>query len=262
MTRVGALAVASPPRVRDRLRAAPDGPVPVVHSGAHALYVEVGGWCIGVIAPTAVRVPCALRLGAQPPATEQLSGFAPSGPISAYLEGGTLHVGRRPLPIGRLEATYVPRFDPGAVFGTEAYSVTVKATPPATVAEFAAAHLPRGRIDADTAARLIGRGDGLTPLGDDMLAGWLALHRAAGVATEDVDAVVRTHAPRTTLLSATLLDCALHGEVIPEYAAWMRALGTLDAAARARTLGSVGGSTSAGLLHGGLLALTQLSEAA
>ncbi len=41
MTPVGALAVAAPPRVRDRLRAAPDGPVPVVHAGPHAVYVDL-----------------------------------------------------------------------------------------------------------------------------------------------------------------------------------------------------------------------------
>ena len=207
----------------------------------------------GVIAVGgAVRVPCALR-GAQQ--SIRYPDLCRATPYPAYLEGGTLHVGSRPLPIGRLEATYVPRLDLGVVFGTEAHSVTVQATPPATVAEFAAAHLPGGRIDADAAARLIGRGEGLTPLGDDVLAGWLALHRAAGVPTDDVDAVVRTHASRTTLLSATLLDCAVHGEVIPEYAAWVRALGTPDAPARGRALQAVGGTSGAGLLHGGRLAL-------
>ncbi len=257
MTQVGALAVAAPPRVRDRLRATPDGPVAVVHRGAHALYLDVGGWCVGVIASSAVRVPCALR-----PAIDSLSGILPAGSRSAYLEVGTLHLGGRPLSIGRLEATYVPRIDTGAVFGTEAYSVTVQATPPATVAEFVAAHLPHGRVDPVTAAHLIGRGEGLTPLGDDVLAGWLALHRAAGVPTDDVDGVVRAFASRTTLLSATLLDCAVHGEVIPEFADWLRALGTVDAPARARTLQAVGGSSGAGLLHGGQLALTHLREAA
>ena len=41
----------------------------------------------------------------------------------------------------------------------------------------------RGRAStpADVAA-LLGRGDGLTPYGDDVLCGWLAVHRAAGVA--------------------------------------------------------------------------------
>jgi len=37
----------------------------------------------------------------------------------------------------------------------------------------------------------VGRGGGLTPLGDDVLVGWLALHRAVGVSTPDVDDAVR-----------------------------------------------------------------------
>ena len=253
MTPVAALAVAAPIRVRDWLQAAPDGPVTVVHRGPQALYVDVGGRCVGVVARGAVRVPCALRV-----ASDRLPQTLSGPRVSAYVEGGTLHVGSRPLPIGRLEGTYVPRLDHEVVFGTEAYSVTVEATPPATVAEFAAAHVPLGRIDADVAADLIGRGEGLTPLGDDLLAGWIALHRAAGIATTDTDEVVRAHAHRTTLLSATLLDCALHGEVVPEFAAWVRALGTPDATRRASILGILGATSGAGLLHGAHLALTQL----
>ena len=255
MTPVAALAVAAPVRVRDWLRAAADGPVAVVHRGPQALYVDVGGRCVGVVSPDAVRVPCALRTASEP-----LPDFLSGPRVSAYVEGGTLHVGSRPLPIGRLEGTYVPRFDHEVVFGTEAYSVTVEATPPATVAEFAAAHVPLGRIDADVAADLIGRGEGLTPLGDDLLAGWIALHRAAGISTADTDHVVLTHAHRTTLLSATLLECARHGEVVPEFAAWVRALGTPDATRRATALSSIGATSGAGLLHGAHLALAQLQR--
>lgn len=255
MTPVAALAVAAPVRVRDRLRLTPDGPVPVVHRGPHALYLDVGGWCVGVVSRAAAQLPCALRA-----ATDSLSDFVSSRRISAYVEGGTLHVGSRPLSIGRIEETYVPRLGRERVLGTRASSVTVQATPPATVAEIAA-YLSHGRIDADAAERLIGRGDGLTPLGDDLLAGWLALHRAAGIATPAVDDVVCTHAHRTTLLSATLLDCAARGEVLPEYAAWVRALGGADEAAAASALSAVGASSGAGLLHGAHLALSALQEA-
>jgi hypothetical protein len=210
-----------------------------------------------VVSRGATQVPCALR-AATDPLPDSLSGPR----VSAYVEGGTLHVGRRPLSIGRLEGTYVPRLDHEVVLGTEACSVTVQATPPATVAELAADLLPRHRIDADAATRLIGRGEGLTPLGDDLLAGWLALHRAAGAATPEVDDVVHSHAHRTTLLSATLLDCARHGEVVPEFAAWVGALGTSDAPARATALSAVGATSGAGLLHGARLALSALQEVA
>ena len=39
-------------------------------------------------------------------------------------------------------------------------------------------------------------------------------------------AAVRDVLDRTTVLSATLIDCALHGEVLPEFAAYLAALGT------------------------------------
>ena len=253
MTPVGALAVAAPPRVRDRLRAAPDGPVGIVHRGPDALYVDVGGWCVGVVSRAAAQVPCAMRT-----ATGRVPALLRDRLASAYVEAGTLHLGGTPLPIGRLEEICVPRLDPTAVLGTDASPVTEHVTAPAAVVGFAAAHLPRHRIDAEVAARLVGRGEGLTPLGDDLLAGWLALHRAAGVATVEVDDVIHSHAHRTTLLSATLLDCAVHGEVLPEFAGWVAALGTPDAPARAAALTAVGATSGAGLLHGARLALAQL----
>jgi len=92
-----------------------------------------------------------------------------------------------------------------------------------------------------------------------VLCGWLAAHRAAGVATPDVDAAVRSRLHRTTLLSATLLECAMHGEAIPEFAAWLAAPGDPR---RETALTSVGHSSGHGLLHGGRLALDQLRGAA
>ncbi len=41
--------VSAPPRVRALLRSAPDGAVPLVHRGRDAVYVEIGGRCVGVV---------------------------------------------------------------------------------------------------------------------------------------------------------------------------------------------------------------------
>jgi hypothetical protein len=245
--------VAAPPRVRDLLRAAPDGPVPVVHAGDLAVYVEVAGRCVGVLAAGAARVPCGLRTTLN----HLLPILSTNGVLTAYLGGGTLHVGSRSLPIGRTEGSYVPRLRPEVVRSTEASPDTVEATPPATVAGLAAVLLPHGRLDADAVPRLVGRGEGLTPLGDDLLAGWLVTRRALGVATPEVDRAVRDALPRTTLLSATLLDCALHGEAIPQLRAWLAALGTPHVADRTAALLAVGHSSGGGLLAGALLALHQ-----
>lgn len=241
--------------MRDRLRGAADGPVEIVHAGEDAVYVDVEGWCVGVVGPGATRVPCALRVVDMRDIRRSLAHAGGT----AYLGGGMLHVGRRPLPIGRLVGAYVP---PLGREVSQTDPVTVEATPPATVAGFVVSHVPCRRIDARVAASLLGRGEGLTPLGDDVLAGWLAVHRAAGVATPEVDAVVATAPGRTTLLSATLLDCARHGEVLPEFADWVRALGDDGEAAAVRALHEVGGTSGGGLHAGALIALGQLREAA
>ncbi|GAB3199547.1 hypothetical protein GCM10027062_16510 [Nocardioides hungaricus] len=211
--------VSAPPRVRSHLDRAPDGTVPVLHRGRDAVYVEVAGRCVGVVGTRATAVPCALRT-----TLEALDV------TSAHVRDGVLHLDGEPLVIGRIVEVTVPRL------------------PRAT----GAAPLP-GDV-----REMVGRGDGLTPYDDDVLCGWLAIHRAAGVPTPEADAEIRACLDRTTLLSATLLDCAMHGEVIPEFAAWVA--GPTDA--RAAALAAVGHSSGRGLLAGARFALHQMRGAA
>ncbi|WP_343906095.1 DUF2877 domain-containing protein [Nocardioides aquiterrae] len=213
--------VSAPPRVRAHLRGAPDGPVPVVHRGRDAVYVEVAGRVVGVVGRRAVAVPCALRA--------DVEAFDVT---SAALRGGELHLDGEPLRIGRVVDVSVPRRATGA---------TAPAPPP-------------GDVD-----RMVGHGDGLTPYDDDVLCGWFAAHRALGVATPDVDAAVRARLDRTTLLSATLLDCAMHGEAIPEFTTWLAAPADPT---RTAALAAVGHSSGRGLLQGGRFALDHLRSAA
>ena len=207
--------VSSPPRVAAHLRSSPDGPAPLLHPGRDAVYVDVAGRCLGVVGTRATAVPCALRT-----ALETLPDVA-----AAFVRDGVLHLDDAPLAVGRLVDVTVPRLDRNG---------------------------SPGEIDV---AALVGRGDGLTPYGDDVLCGWLAVHRSAGLATPEVDAAVRALADRTTLLSATLLDCAVHGEVIPEFAAWVGALGTALEGTRAATLARVGHTSGRGLLEGATRAM-------
>lgn len=223
-----AIPVSAPPRVRDRLCAAPSGPVRVVHRGAHAVYVEVGGWCVGVVDRHATQVPCAL--GTRSDDLEKLG----AGP--AHVRDGVLHLSGVPLVIGRLRDVAVPSVGPR------------RAADPSEPAP----------LTAQDVAGLVGAGDGLTPRGDDVLCGWLALHRAAGVPTPGLDDAVRARSAHTTLLSATLLDCAMRGEVVPQFAAYVAALGTDGQAAAERNLLAVGHSTGAGLLEGAAWAAAEL----
>jgi Protein of unknown function (DUF2877) len=210
--------VSAPSRVRAHLRGSPDGPVPVVHRGRDAVYLDVGGRVVGVATPHAVAVPCALRT-----TVERLDV------TTAHVGGGELHLDGEPLRIGRVVDVHVPRID-------------VPWTRPAP--------LP-GNIE-----QMVGRGDGLTPYDDDVLCGWLAIHRAAGVPTPEADGEIRACLDRTTLLSATLIDCAMHGEVIPEFAAWV-ADPTGEAA-----LAAVGHTSGRGMLAGARFALSHLKGAA
>ena len=244
-----AVPVSASRRVRDLLREAPDGPVPVLHRGPLAVYVEVSGRCVGLLAAGAARVPCGLR--------SRLGAFPPDAGKSAYLGSGVLHIDSRPLSVGRVVDVHVPRFDRGAILRNTADSITRTATPPAAVVEFVVSAAPGG-LTPGVVDGLLGLGEGLTPLGDDVLSGWLATQRAGGVPTPRVDAAVRAGLGRTTALSATLLDCALAGEVLPELGAWLAALGTADLPRRTTALLAVGGSSGAGLLAGALLALGAL----
>ncbi len=208
--------VGAPPRLAAHLRSAADGPVSLVHRGPDAVYLDVAGRCVGVVGLRATAVPCALRSS-----LETLPDVA-----TASVRDGVLHLAEEPVVIGRLLDVSVPR-------------LRLVGTP--------------GPVDV---ADLVGRGDGLTPYGDDVLCGWLAVTRAAGIATPEVDAEVRARAASTTLLSATLLECAMAGEVLPEFGAWLAGTGPVEAVER------IGHSSGRGLVEGARLALSGLERVA
>jgi hypothetical protein len=80
-----------------------------------------------------------------------------------------------------------------------------------------------------------------------------------GVETAAVDDAVRRLLGRTTSLSATLLDCALVGEVADPVAAHLRALGTPGEALTRERLHRLGHTSGRGLAHGIDLARAALS---
>lgn len=113
-------------------------------------------------------------------------------------------------------------------------------------------------------AALLGRGPGLTPSGDDVLAGFLLGARAIGRSVPSVAAAVTELAgDATTALSAQLLGHAARGECVPEFAAVVDALcgrpAPRDATAR---LLAVGHTSGAALTAGLLSAVTRTPVAA
>jgi hypothetical protein len=74
-----------------------------------------------------------------------------------------------------------------------------------------------------------------------------------------VDDAVRRALPRTSTLSATLLECALAGEVADLVAAYLRALGTPGEQHARAALESLGHSSGRGLALGLDLARADLT---
>jgi hypothetical protein len=245
--------VSAPGRVARHLREAPDGPARVLHHVPTALYVEVAGRCVGVVSPAAAQVPCALRVS--------LGSVLAQPALSPYVVRGTLYLTDDPLVVGRFVDVRVPRIDPDRILRRAASPTPDLAEPPRPASDGLAAYagLP-AVIEAATVARLVGHGGGLTPLGDDVLCGWLAVLHATGRLTPETAALVRDAAGRTTMLSATLLDCALHGEVLPEFAAYVAALGTPTEQDAARVLMAIGHTSGAGMWFGATHALTTIAQ--
>jgi hypothetical protein len=229
--------------------------VQLLHRGPDAVYVDVAGRCVGVVGTRATAVPCALRAS-----LDRLPDV-----VAASLSGGVLHLDDEPLAVGRLVDVSVPRLPLVEELAQQgSRDPRRQGTHPASGPgsrgfETGAERPPQPPLNV---AELVGRGDGLTPYGDDVLCGWLAVHRAAGRATPEVDTAVRDLMGTTTLLSATLLDCAMHGEVIPEFAAWLGALGTPAEESQAALLARVGHTSGRGLLEGATRALDELERVA
>ncbi|MFR9776312.1 DUF2877 domain-containing protein [Micromonospora sp. MS34] len=218
----------------------PRHPVAVAAVTAHAVYLRTDDPACPAVClstPRAVRVPCALVLGTDAPPPELRIGDTGS------LGGGELTVGgtayrparwwrpARPRASGRLPITYLPPLDPAT----------------ATAVSRLAAALAAGTSLAGPVAELLGRGPGLTPLGDDVLAGALVTLLATGSPAGPTLAaeVMREAFRRTAFVSAALLWHAARGECVPQLAALLT-----GAPGAAEALLRVGHTSGAGLAHG------------
>ncbi len=213
--------------------------VPVVHRGRDAVYVDLDGWCLGIVSGPATRVPCALAVA---------SSLALDGVTVTSVGEGAVHLGGLEIAVrvSRLVDATAPKLRPPGPGAVQLLR---------NCGETAATELGALVQHVTTAPeRLVGRGSGLTPLGDDVLAGWAATSYALGEPVTLPDA-----RGRTTLLSATLLDCAQRGEVLPEFRALVVALHRPDdreaLADAAAALADVGHTSGSGLLLGAALRL-------
>jgi hypothetical protein len=227
----------------------------VLHAGRSAVYLDVDGSCLAVLAADAVQVPCGVRT-ALPELPELSAGD------TAFVFDGSLELPGCEVMVTDIVDTTVPVLTAeSAAWGASRISrhagsrlEEVRAALPATALTRLAAGDSRGIV------ALLGLGDGLTPLGDDVLCGWLAsaVARRHPSLDEVRSAVGLAASRRTSTLSATLLGCAARGEGVPEFRTLLRAVADQDGPGADRTVDlllDVGASSGAGLLLGCVLAL-------
>jgi hypothetical protein len=221
----------------------------VVVATPSAAYLEAGDALVGVLAPAAVRVPGSLVTQAHVVAALRRGDAARIGVGGVHLPAASLAVRRwwdsrvPPLPAARPT--------PALPFPPSPPSPPLPALPDgvASVADDFAQALAGGGPVERAVARLVGLGPGLTPAGDDVLAGALVALVAGGAvgrAGAVLDAV-RAWRHRTTVLSAALLEHAGEGRAVPQLAAFVHA--PHDPKVLARLL-AVGGTSGAALAVG------------
>lgn len=213
-----------------------------------AVHLQVGSTLVVVCGPSAVRLPGSVTLAAPLSTILDLDVLDP-----ATVGAGHLVLGRRALSVRRWMAAPRPRLRNVAAAVRRARTVDVPAAP--ALLEQAL----RGETDVNTTiAGMIGLGPGLTPAGDDIVAGALLTltaandprQRAVGAATHD-----QLH--RTTAVSRALLQAAAQGRCIPQAARFIAALDGREELNSARNaLIDVGHSSGEAVVTGIVAALT------
>src|SRR3712207_4074938 len=141
----------------------------VVHAGSDAVYLDLEGACLGVLSRRAVQVPCGVRT-----ALPTVPAVRPGAP--AWVEGGRLELPGWGVVVTEVVHTSVPGLSTTAV----SWAAEHLARLVGDRVRGARAQLPSEALASLAAGEpgsvmsLLGLGPGLTPLGDDVLSGWLA----------------------------------------------------------------------------------------
>lgn len=233
----------------------------VAATGQAAYLIADGGEIVCIAGNDAVRVPCAMVIE-----SKALPAMPAAGTV-ATVGGGTLSVAGTIYRVHRWWRPPRPRglgAAPPARLANAVRWLTGRVADPldeggrAAVADLVQALAGGDRPDA-AVDRLLGRGPGLTPTGDDVLAGAMVCLSALGApAAAPLATAVLAAAPgATTAVSSALLRHAARGECIPQLADLLEAVAG-DGTALPRAAGgllAVGHCSGAGLLHGVLVAL-------
>lgn len=214
----------------------PRRPAAVLGVTTGALYLDARDAVLAVLTADAARLPCGIVLP-QPAAQFSLRQVPPDGFVLVGDGALSWTSGGRPVVVD-----VVREWRPARVRPVRARADRLEEL------RAALAPIDLGVPLSASPLALLGRGPGLTPSGDDVLAGYLLGCRALG---QPVPSVAGLH--RTTALSAALLRHAFVGECVPEVAALVSALAG-DAPLPIDALLRVGATSGAALAAGVLLA--------
>lgn len=227
------------------------------------------GTVLAVLTRDAVRLPCAVVLT---PTSAQLS-LAAMAPEPAHPRGRPTVGGGRigwlgptgPVTVRCARQWAPPRVQPGTAdrqaLGWLRCAITGRDIGVEQDRVRALAHADGPDEQALAAAGLLGRGPGLTPSGDDVLAGFLLGALAFGRPADGVIRVVEEQADRaTTALSAQLLSQAIEGYCVPELATVLAATAGRPVAPDAIVRLLAVGHTSGAALAQGVLAAASISS--
>lgn len=266
----------------------PVQPAEVIADFPVARYMQVDGAVVALVKPAAVRLPNALVCPELPPVADGVDSS------SALVGDGYVQLGRARVVVGRWwdPVPLLPPVDdlPGLARAVDAMRSLLPSWPDSD--EPAAEQLVAGRqllakalagetTPARAADQLVGLGPGLTPAGDDILAGAVAglviFGRASGRRWVRADcpdvldlakrlaAAVDERAARTTVLAADLARHAACGAVAEPVAVVCRALAGREplkpGLSRFLAIGhSSGNDLAEGLLLGAAAAITGACE--
>jgi len=217
-------------------------------------------YVIAILPASSVRLPLAMVT------TEPLPAIASTAPIT--VGGGEVRIGshvwnpvrwfdprpsvpRPPQPFALAEASE-------ALWNVDDLEAGVSVVHAWRVAAALAAG------DVEPCRDLIGAGPGLTPAGDDVVAGALAVCGLSGGGPRPraMEGLLDHASTATTALSAALLGCAARGQVVPQASEMLRALSGSAAVAPALAHLRAVGSTSGTALAIGMVAALAVTSAA
>jgi hypothetical protein len=223
----------------------------VLASFEKACYLDVPAGLVALVAPGVPSGPVHVILDVCPPRWEP-GAVAQVGPDGINVGGDRIDCSEMRSWWGELPPPRIVR-EAGPLIETALDEVVGGNLVPAPRAAACREHLARGDLSG-VVADLAGAGPGLTPAGDDALAGILFARAALG---GGVDLVSIARTARTTTLSSAFLLWAARGQALAPAHDLLLAAGRGDAGAArsaAASLGAVGHSSGAdfawGLLQG------------